>query len=922
MNQPSIHVTIVSHTHWDRAWYITFQEFRARLVRLVDRLLNVLEQQTEYRVFTLDGQMAVLEDYLEVRPQRKARLQELCRQGRLKVGPWYVLADEFLVSPEALIRNMQLGHRMGADYGGVSKLGYVPDGFGHIAQMPQILNGFGIDNAFFWRGLGEEGERLGTEFTWEAPDGSKVTTIWMPWGYHNISNLGFPIHWGDTSQMALDTELALEQIRKAIDNLTPMSNTSTRLLMNGIDHEEAEPRLPEIVKMAEEAFPDCEFQHGSLQEHLDAVRTEIERSAKNLPTFCGEFRWGKYSEILQGVYATRIHLKQINHRIENLYEKYMEPLDALAWLSGANIPEGTQDLQWTGWRWLLKNHPHDDIYGSGIDTVHHEMLHRFEQAEQIGNLLVRDSLRQLCRQIDFSDENGLPVIVFNPLAWERNEIAVGDVDFEYDDPLADGFRVVDHTGKYVPFQILDDRQEFWMETLKANRKRRLKLAIPTNVPPCGYSIYYLQPSAKDSLPMPTKEVWNCASDGAENRFLSFTITSDGGLDVVDKINGRIYKNLGHFEDVDDAGDEYSYCPCSQSQTFSTRSRHARAFMVTCGANLVTFEIRRVLPVPMSLTEDRSRRSEELIDQLIVSRVTLYREQPGLYIETEIDNRARDHKLSVVFPLSISTDTAWVDEAFIIQPRSLDLPDSTGWVEDPNPLMHQRSFTDVSQNGYGMAVLNRGLPAVEVTRKDNSTQISLTLLRSVGWLSRDDLFTRRVAAGPLVPTPGAQCIGPYKFEYALLPHAGDWQAVYPAAYRYISPLLMTRADTHEGLDLHDMNITRDDPALVKAISFPREGVIPSKASFLTVDAPELVLSAFYRGGSAPGELSRNSVFVRFFNPTDHSIQARFSSFRSLSSVWESNLNEERRQELTVENNKDFKFTIGKHQIVTFELEVKL
>ena len=248
----TFHVTVVSHTHWDRAWYVTFQEFRARLVRLVDRLLKILETQPEFRLFTLDGQMAILEDYLEVRPQRQAELERLCRQGRLKVGPWYVLSDEFLVSPEALIRNLMIGHRMGETYGGVSKIGYVPDGFGHIAQLPQILRGFGIDNAFFWRGLGEEGERLGTEFYWKALDGSTVTTIWMPWGYHNISNLGYGIHWGDTSQMEFDPELALEQMQKAVDELTPMAHTDAILLMNGIDHEEAEPRLPEMVQLANE----------------------------------------------------------------------------------------------------------------------------------------------------------------------------------------------------------------------------------------------------------------------------------------------------------------------------------------------------------------------------------------------------------------------------------------------------------------------------------------------------------------------------------------------------------------------------------------------------------------------------------------------------------------------------------------------
>ena len=237
------HSTLVSHTHWDRAWYCTFQEFRIRLVRLIDNLIDILESDPDFHTFMLDGQMSVIEDYVEARPGRASELQALCRSGRIQVGPWFVLADEFLVSPESLIRNLKLGHRLGEDFGGVAKIGYVPDGFGHIAQLPQILRGFGIDNAFFWRGMGAEGDRLGTEFIWKAPDGSAVTTILMPWGYHNVTNLGYGIHWGDTSQMAFSMELAQQKIDRAIQKLSPMANTDALLLMNGIDHAEPEPLL-------------------------------------------------------------------------------------------------------------------------------------------------------------------------------------------------------------------------------------------------------------------------------------------------------------------------------------------------------------------------------------------------------------------------------------------------------------------------------------------------------------------------------------------------------------------------------------------------------------------------------------------------------------------------------------------------------
>lgn len=332
--------TLVSHTHWDRAWYCTFQEFRIRLVRLVDNLLDILKANPEFHYFMLDGQMSVIEDYLEVRPEKAAELQELCRSGRIQVGPWFVLADEFLVSPESLIRNLRLGHKMGEPFGGVEKIGYVPDGFGHIAQLPQILRGFGIDNAFFWRGMGKEGDRLGTEFVWKGLAGEGVTAILMPWGYHNVTNLGYGIHWGDTSQMIFNPVLAQEKIERAINKLTPMANTEGLLLMNGIDHAEAEALIPEIVSHANDELDNVTITHGRLRDHLGQVRG----SGKQLAEFEGEFRWGRYSEILQGVYSTRIHLKQANHAGEVLLERYTEPLTALAWLSGAAVPEGVPNL--------------------------------------------------------------------------------------------------------------------------------------------------------------------------------------------------------------------------------------------------------------------------------------------------------------------------------------------------------------------------------------------------------------------------------------------------------------------------------------------------------------------------------------------------------------------------------------------------
>ncbi len=900
----SFHATLVSHTHWDRAWYVTFQEYRIRLVRLVDRLLHILHNDPDFRVFMLDGQMSVLEDYLEIRPERAAELQALCKAGRVQVGPWYVLADEFLVSPEALIRNLQFGHQLGEPYGGVMKIGYVPDGFGHIAQLPQILRGFGIDNAFFWRGMGTEGDRLGTEFEWRAPDGSTVTTILMLWGYHNVTNLGYAIHWGDTSQMAFDADLAQAKIERAIEKLIPMANTDALLLMNGIDHAEPEPRIPQIIERANTTLENVHIQHGTLGEHLQRVR----ESGVELPEFEGEFRWGRYSEILQGVYSTRIHLKQANHRGETLLERYLEPLTALAWWLGGDMPEGTPALVEHAWHWLLLNHPHDDIYGCGVDEVHHEMGFRFSQSRQIAEALVRDSLRAIARQLDYTAQPGMPVMIYNPLGWARREIVEAEIAFDFDDPTADTFQMVNAAGEIVPHQVLQDEERFWMEVLKANRKRVIKVLFPIDVPALGFTAVYVQPARSSTVQAITAPDLTAHERGAENEFLAFEIAPDGGLTVTDKITGRTFSGLGHLVDVEDAGDEYTFCPFpAGSHVISTHNQPAQVTRIEAGPCRAAFHIERTLQIPKGLTADRTARANEQVPLPIRSTVHLYAGQPGLYITTTIDNQARDHKLAVTFPTGLAVESAHVDESFMVAERKLKLPDSTGWVEDPTPLMHQRAFTDLSDGKQGLAIFNRGLPSVEVTEDGT---IALTLLRSVGWMSRDDLWVRRIAAGPLVPTPGAQCIGTYHFEYAIFPHAGDWRNVYQHAYNYNVPLDGRRADTHPGLDLREMNITRDDPDLVTPIPWPRSGRFPATLSAVSLEPPELVLSAVKRS-------ARDTLIVRCYNITREPVAGTVRLGVPCERAYRVTMAEERQDELDIIGGRRVNVHANGGEVVTLE-----
>lgn len=235
---------IVSETHWDREWYLPFQEYRAKLVILVDKLLDILEKNPNFTNFTFDGQTIVLEDYLEVKPENKPLLEKYIAEKRISVGPWYVLPDEFLVSGEALIRNLMLGHKIGRSFGRVMRSGYIPDPFGHIAQLPQIMRGFDIDSIIFMRGMDDSAEKFGLnlEFLWNAPGKiDSVLAIHLEYGYGSVALL-------PTNKINGIYKAALNKIRKLQNKLLEKSAYTILLLNNGSDHDEVQGELPEIVE--------------------------------------------------------------------------------------------------------------------------------------------------------------------------------------------------------------------------------------------------------------------------------------------------------------------------------------------------------------------------------------------------------------------------------------------------------------------------------------------------------------------------------------------------------------------------------------------------------------------------------------------------------------------------------------------------
>ena len=897
-------VFIAPHTHWDRAWYIPFEELRIRLVHLVDQICDVLEQNPAFSKFSLDGQTVVLEDYLAIRPQMRERLARLTASGRLLVGPWYVLPDEFLVSGESLVRNLMIGHRISQEFGRTMNVGYVPDPFGHIAQLPQILRGFGHDTFIFSRGIDIDESDLKVEFSWQGPDGSSLLALHQRFFYNNAAFLGYRIFWGDTDHMIRDDALAVHQIRKACDDLASHSHTSVLLLNNGVDHSRVQPELPRLVEKASAEMPGYALSIASLEEYAQAARQQLE--GVTLQIRKGELIY-PYGDLLHGVYSSRAYLKTLNRHCQDLLEQQAEPVAASAWMTGsAPYPA---DILAYAWRELLKNHPHDDICGCSCDQVHREMEHRFGVVDQVGMPLVRDAIRALSHRVDVTAQEGVPILVFNPLGNARKDTIRIPVDLcSYDEPWK-SFAIYDETGAEIPHHRVRHESVHWMETLKAFSVERHHVELDLELPALGYRVLYVR-EGKPRKPVNVTEPQNPAY---ENDYYRLDIHEDGSLHLFDKATESAYDNLLTFEDMEDCGDEYNWSYLQEhSRTVMSKDCRPRISCVYTSPFSTTWKIVHKLKVPETLSGDRRSRSRKTVVLEIETRVTCRRNSPRIDFVTRLTNTAKDHRLRVLFPTDIETDSVCADSHFAVVERSVLTPPAKK-VYPPYTTQHQKRFAVLTDGLRGFGVINDGMPEFEVLCEPGRRTFALTLFRSVGWLSRHDLVTRPGLVGPEVFTPDAQCLRTMEFRYAIMGCKGGWDAVLLEALHHNVNVIATRCDIHSGTDPRHRSVAGRDPYIQAPPreGVPREGDLPEVCSFVDLGNERLVLSAAKKCDH------RDTFIVRFYNPGATGVTGALRSALPIQEAHEVTLNEVRKHPMSMVDGA-VPFECGPYKIMTVEL----
>ncbi|MCG7853374.1 MAG: hypothetical protein MIO92_12705, partial [Methanosarcinaceae archaeon] len=410
-------IHIISHTHWDREWYRPFSYFRVKLSYFFEHLFQTLENDN-FKHFMLDGQMVMIEDYLQLHPQNKKKIIDLVRKGKLIIGPWYSQPDEFVPDGESLIRNLLIGKSLATEYGGYMPIGYLPDSFGHSGQMPHILKGANIHSACVMRGVPTD--RLKTnDFLWKGLNGDEIKAVALSKGYSN------------GMFMPKTNDLIHARLEKAISELKELGDQNHVLIMNGVDHQFAQPQIADFIAKSNESYI-----HSTLLDYISEIKEE------DLVTIQGELISPVTNRVHISIASTRMKQKSLNRKMERLLERTLEPICTLSWLKGADYPE---EIITDTWKNLMKNQVHDSICGCCTDEVHKEIDRRYSDIDTTANTLVNMHSRAIAAA---TAQNGSSLLIFNDAMTLGKQIVTGIIYTDSKD-----FKLINAEGREIDYVI-------------------------------------------------------------------------------------------------------------------------------------------------------------------------------------------------------------------------------------------------------------------------------------------------------------------------------------------------------------------------------------------------------------------------------------------------------------------------------------
>jgi alpha-mannosidase len=774
--KPTVAIVIPT-THWDRAWYWPFERFRVKLIDLFQVVKDLWERYPDYR-FAIDGQCVPVEDYLDAVPEDRALLRRMGSAGRFTMGPLYVQPDLYCTGGESFIRNMLWGASVASEFNALQKVVYLPDTFGHTPEIPMLVSGFGYSTYVFMRGMPKgfpEQERF---FRWRSADGSSVNVFRLRDGYANAARLGLHRGTGEVFDKkssgirpSFRMELAVEQLRKAIARQVD-GQGEPHVLLAGVDHQIPQRELVDTMRQCESDT--VQLRLGDWNDVEESLR---QRDWGDAFEYQGEFHGTGASSVLGGTVSTRVYLKQDNAAAERALVCVAEPAEAVARLLGVVDPAGR--ALHVAWRRLLKAHPHDDITGCSVDTVHRETHGHIVAARQAADAVRRRMAQHLIDHFG-GQNNGderYAFFAYDTQAAPRRTRIVLQADFEGrynwgDTPLPKCYDIVDEAGQPVPFR---------------ERCRRRSTEHPHPVAFVELAPR-LEPFTFQRFFFVARPSWQSAvntSRTIENDRLAATLNANGSVDLLDKKTGKTWPQLGLFSDQADCGDEYTFSHIrSDRERLYAGARLARV-AVRAHNGMQVLACRGQLGVPVESTP--AGRSRKLARLSVEVEYSLAPDENHLNCRIRFTNNACDHRLrwnlSLPFVPRETRAGLKFHEVKRAAGRRLSVGKQGYGIDPEHPADH---FVAAERGKSGLAVFAQ-FPLNYELMREPQPRLAVALLRAVGMLSRSDMLTRGGGAGPDTPTPDAQCLRAFDMTFALRPYdvaaEGDQLLAEAATWRW-------------------------------------------------------------------------------------------------------------------------------------------
>ena len=812
---------LILHTHWDREWHLPRAALHARLVTVLDDLLDRIGLDPGFRSFLLDGQTVLLEDYTRARPERVEEIRNLVRAGRLQVGPWYVLADELIPSGESLVRNLLLGAADAAGWGGRLDVLYSPDAFGHPACWPELARGAGIAAGVLWRGLGGAADQERDRFRWRGPSGAEVHLWHLPPSGYEVG-----------VDLTVDPERLPEAWAWVRGQLVARAGGRHIPVFVGADHHAA----PAEVSRLRDMLADLEQPNEVRVSRLDEFFATAAHEFQTAPLLAGELRASPgYTWSLQGAHGTRAPLKRRAASLELWLERVAEPLAALARWRGGRDRRPSLEMAWRG---LVQCQFHDTICGTTSDAVAREAELRLEATQDYADEVIREAVFDLVGH-DPDQARDQPaaqtpaLVLWNPVPRLRDGIVIADCTFFRRDVLVGppgarlprsgrGFepfslRTVD--GRTVPMQILDRRPGH--ERLDAVRHYpdqdevdRVRVALrPPALPGCTV-LTLLSGPASGTAPVETVEV---QGRSLVNQFVVVTLDRTGALMLFDRRTGGRWLDLLRLESGGDAGDAYTYCPPARDRVVRSQGP-IRVRRLAAGPLVAALEARWNLragdPLPAPRRRTAGRRGRIVVRLTVMVRA----DSPAVQCLLDVDNQASNHRLRARIPTGLPGHAIAGVQFGQAERAPVSSAIGSPMLEAPVRAAPAHRFVTVSSEDRGLGVLTPGFFEYEHTP---SGDILVTVLRAIGALSRGDLPTRPGHAAWPTSIPGAQCPGMSRVELALVPllPADVVPAVWESVFTPIRGVWIRDA---LGLSASSGGITLEGTGLVFSALKPTQG----------------------------------------------------------------------------------------------------